>query len=83
MLKYPEFAQFTCCRSNAGIIDLIDNDNNTVFVPSFNAEESKDYEVKENFVLLNSVQNAFAPATQKDSRGVKRVKAVKISLPKH
>ena len=60
---------FTCCRSNAGIIDLIDNDNNTVFVPSFNDDPSKEFEVKENFVYLETVQNAFAPATPKDSIG--------------
>ena len=46
-----------------------------MFAPSFNTEESKEYEVKENFVLLESVQDAFAPATQKGSIGSKGSKA--------
>ena len=82
MSKYPSYALYTCCRSNAGIIDLIDSDND-IFIPSFNAEEIKEFEVTKNLVLWTLVQNAFAPATQKDSRGVKRVKAVSKSLPKH
>ena len=40
-----------------------------MFAPSFNTDDSKDYEVKENFILLESVQDAFAHATQKDDMG--------------
>ena len=40
-----------------------------MFVPSFNVIQVKEYEVKENLVSLASVQNAFAPATPKDSMG--------------
>ena len=69
MSKYPSYALYTCCRSNAGITNLIDNDNNTVLVPSFNDDLSKEYEVKENLVYLEVVQNAFAHATQKDDMG--------------
>ena len=51
--------------SNAGRFvpicsDIIDN-----LIPSFNTDESKELEVTENFILLESVQDAFAPATHK------------------
>ena len=61
---------------------MIYSDNNDIFTLSFNAEEIKEFEVTKNLVLWTLVQNAFAPATQKDSRGVKRVKAVSKPLPK-
>ena len=41
---------FTCHRSNAGIKNLVDINNNTVFVLSFNTKEVNDDKVKENFV---------------------------------
>ena len=45
------------------------NDDTDDSVHSFNVDEVKDYEVKENFVLELLVQNAFAPATPKDDMG--------------
>ena len=42
-----------------------------MFIPSFNTDDSKEYEVTENFVLLESVQDAFAPATHKGNIGSK------------
>ena len=47
-----------------------------MFIPSFNTDDSKEYEVTENFVLLESVQDAFAPATQKGNIGSKGSKAL-------
>ena len=82
MSMYPSLPCIRVVEANAGIIDLVDDDND-VFIPSFNAEEVKNYKVKENFVLELLVQNAYAHATPKDSRGVKRVKAMMNSLPKH
>ena len=64
MLKYPSCTCYVL-SSNAGRFNLIHRDNNAVFDPSFNAEESKEVEVTENLILLESVQDAFAPATQK------------------
>ena len=44
---------------NAGRIDIVDsNDNNFVNIFSFNYE-IKNYEVKENLVFFESVQNAL------------------------
>ena len=57
MLKVSKFALFYVLSSNAGRFNLIYSDNNAVFIPSFNIEESKEYEVKENFVLLDSVNS--------------------------
>ena len=68
MSKYPSLPCIRVVEANAGIIDLVDDDND-VFIPSFNAEEVKNYEVKENFVLELLVQNAYAHATQKDDMG--------------
>ena len=45
------------------------NDNTDDSVHSFNIDPSKEFEVTENFVLLETVQDAFALATPKDSIG--------------
>ena len=59
MLKVSKFALFTCCREMQVEIDIVDsNDNNFVNIFSFN-NEIKNYEVKENLVFFESVQNAL------------------------
>ena len=68
MLKYPSCTCYVL-SSNAGRFNLIYSDNNAMFTPSFNIDDSKDYEVTENFVLLDSVQDAFAPATHQGNIG--------------
>ena len=45
------------------------NDNTDDFVHSFNTDESKEIEVTENLILLESVQDAFAPATHQGNIG--------------
>ena len=55
---------------------MIHRDNNAVFAPSFNADESKESEVTENLVLLECVQDAFVPATHKGNIGSNGSKSV-------
>ena len=75
MLKYPSYTLFTCCRAMQVEFDLVYNDNNDDFVPSFNTEV-KESEVKENSCSFKSVQDAFAPPTQKGSIGSNGSKAL-------
>ena len=56
--------------SNAGIFVPIYNDNTDDFVPSFNYE-IKEFEVKENSILFESVQDAFAPRYAEGNIGSK------------
>ena len=60
MLKVSKFALFTCCREMQVEIDVVNsNDNNFVNIFSFN-NKIKNYEVTENRVFFELVQNAFA-----------------------
>ena len=58
---------------NAGRFDTIYDDNNDNLVPSFNYE-IKEFEVKENSILFESVQDAFAPRYAEGSIGSKGLK---------
>ena len=75
MLKYPSCTCYVL-SSNAGRFNLIYSDNNAVFTPSFNIDESKESEVTENFSLLKSVQDAFAPPLRKGQHRVKGTKGI-------
>ena len=79
MSMYPSLPCIRVVEANAGIIDLVDDDND-VFIPSFNAEEIKEFEVTENLVLWTScskrIRSRYAERQQGGQTGQGCVKTI-------
>ena len=81
MLKLPKIPS-NVLSSNAGIINEVYSNDNDNPAFSFNYEVKK-YEVTENLVFFELVQNAFAPRYAEGQHRVKRVNGTFQIMPNH